>query len=158
MDLNHARLPIPPLRHIITVLPTWEWQGACNREKPVSQRRRRLSNGRPPMRCGDRTYDGERKRTGSRRNRGAENQPMSDGQSGSTDRQVIPEELAIQIRTLAHDLSNALEIVVQTSYLLSTTELKAPASDWLRMLDGGVTKALDLNSALRTYIRDHTAK
>lgn len=68
----------------------------------------------------------------------------------------IPEDLAIEIRKLAHDLSNALEIIVQTSYLLGTAELKEPASDWLRMLDGGVQKALDLNLELRTYIRDHS--
>ncbi|MDX6458895.1 MAG: hypothetical protein QOE55_2592, partial [Acidobacteriaceae bacterium] len=54
----------------------------------------------------------------------------------------IPEELAVEVRRLVHDLSNALEIIVQTSFLLSTTEMRAPASDWLRMLDGGVQKAL----------------
>jgi hypothetical protein len=68
----------------------------------------------------------------------------------------IPEDLAIEIRKLAHDLSNALEIIVQTSYLLSTAGMKEPASDWLRMLDGGVQKALDLNIALRTYVKDHS--
>lgn len=69
----------------------------------------------------------------------------------------IPEDLALDIRRLAHDLSNALEIIVQTSYLLSTVELKEPASDWLRMLDSGVQKALDINLALRSYIKAHTA-
>ena len=68
----------------------------------------------------------------------------------------IPEDLAVEMRRLAHDLSNALEIIVQTSYLLGTVELKEPASDWLRMLDGGVQKALDLNLALRTYIKQHS--
>ena len=70
----------------------------------------------------------------------------------------IPEELALEVRKLAHDLSNALEIIVQTSYLLSTVELKEPASDWLRMLDSGVQKALNINQALRTYIKEHTAE
>jgi len=70
----------------------------------------------------------------------------------------IPEELAVEIRRLAHDLSNALEIIVQTSFLLSTTEMKGPASDWLRMLDGGVQKALDTNLALRQYIKQHTPR
>jgi hypothetical protein len=69
----------------------------------------------------------------------------------------IPEDLAVEIRRLAHDLSNALEIIVQTSYLLGTVDLKEPASDWLRMMDGGVKKALDLNLALRTYIKQHTS-
>jgi hypothetical protein len=70
----------------------------------------------------------------------------------------IPEDLALEIRKLAHDLSNALEVIVQTSYLLGTLELKEPGSDWLRMLDNGVRKALDINLALRTYIKAHTPK
>jgi hypothetical protein len=70
--------------------------------------------------------------------------------------EMIPDEVAIEIRKLAHDLSNALEIIVQTSYLLSTVELKEPATDWLRMLDGGVQKALNLNLSLREYIKAHT--
>jgi hypothetical protein len=68
----------------------------------------------------------------------------------------IPEDLALEIRKLAHELSNALEIVVQTSYLLGTVEMKEPGSDWLRMLDDGVRKALNINLALRTYIKTHT--
>ncbi|HEV2645350.1 MAG TPA: hypothetical protein VGU46_03195 [Acidobacteriaceae bacterium] len=70
----------------------------------------------------------------------------------------IPEELAIEIRKLAHDLSNALEIIVQTSYLLGTIELKEPGNEWIRMLDNGVHKALDINLALRTYIKSHSPR
>ena len=72
--------------------------------------------------------------------------------------EVIPEDLALEIRRLAHDLSNALEIIVQTSYLLSTSELKEPAATWLGMLDSGVTKCLDINVELRQYIKTHAAK
>jgi hypothetical protein len=70
----------------------------------------------------------------------------------------IPEELALEIRKLAHDLSNALEIIVQTNYLLGTVELKEPASEWLRMLDNGVNRALEINLALRTYIKAHAPR
>ena len=69
----------------------------------------------------------------------------------------IPEDLSVEMRRIAHDLSNALEIIIQTSYLLSTTEMKEPASDWLRMLDDGVQKAMSLNLELRTYIKEHTS-
>jgi hypothetical protein len=68
----------------------------------------------------------------------------------------IPEDLSVEMRRIAHDLSNALEIIIQTSYLLSTVEMKEPASDWLRMLDGGVQKAMSLNLELRNYIKAHT--
>jgi hypothetical protein len=70
--------------------------------------------------------------------------------------ETIPEDLSVEMRRIAHDLSNALEIIIQTSYLLSTTEMKEPASDWLRMLDNGVQKAMSLNLELRTYIKEHT--
>ena len=70
----------------------------------------------------------------------------------------IPEDLALEIRKLAHDLSNALEVIVQTSYLLGTVEMKEPGGDWLRMLDNGVRKALDINLALRCYVKAHTPR
>ncbi len=74
------------------------------------------------------------------------------------EQQQIPDALSLEIRRLAHDLSNALEIIVQTSYLLNMADLKEPASDWLHMLDSGVTKALELNQELREYIKQHTRR
>jgi hypothetical protein len=68
----------------------------------------------------------------------------------------IPEDLAVEIRKLAHELSNALEVIVQTSYLLGTLGLKEPGSDWLRMMDNGIRKAMDINLSLRDYIKAHT--
>ena len=64
----------------------------------------------------------------------------------------MPAPLATEIRRLTHDLSNALEILVQTSYLLSLAELKEPAAEWLKMLEGGVTRAIDLNAQLRNFV------
>lgn len=72
--------------------------------------------------------------------------------------EIIPEDIALEIRRLAHDLSNGLEIIVQTSYLLSTADLKEPAASWLGMLDSGVNKCLELNLELRNYIKSHTGK
>ncbi len=71
---------------------------------------------------------------------------------------TIPEDLALEIRRIAHDLSNSLEIIVQTSYLLSMAELKEPASEWLRMLDSGVNRALEINGQLREYIKAHAPR
>ncbi len=70
--------------------------------------------------------------------------------------ETIPADLAVEIRKLAHELSNALEIIVQTSYLLGTVGLKEPGSEWLRMMDNGVHKAMDINLSLRDYIKSHT--
>jgi len=68
----------------------------------------------------------------------------------------IPEEQALEIRRLAHELSNALEIIVQTNYLLSMAQLKEPAAEWLHMLESGVKKALETNQQLREYIKQNT--
>jgi hypothetical protein len=37
-------------------------------------------------------------------------------------------------------------------------ELKEPGSEWLRMMDNGVRKALDISLALRTYIKEHAPR
>jgi hypothetical protein len=69
---------------------------------------------------------------------------------------AISQAAALEIRRLAHELSNALEVIVQTSYLLGMAELKEPASEWLKMLDGGVAKALESNLQLREFIKKNT--
>jgi hypothetical protein len=68
----------------------------------------------------------------------------------------IPPEAAKHIRKLSHDLSNALEIILQTSYLLGTVDLDQQARQWQQMLDQGVQKATSLNVELRDYIRAHS--
>jgi len=68
----------------------------------------------------------------------------------------IPIEHAQQIRRLSHDLSNALEIVMQTSYLLGTIHLDENARKWRAMLDGGVQKATEINRELRDFVRSNS--
>lgn len=75
-----------------------------------------------------------------------------------SEKQLIPEEMGLEIRRLAHDLSNALEVIVQASYLLGMAELKEPAAEWLKTLDSGVAKALDLNLQLRNFIKQNSPK
>lgn len=84
------------------------------------------------------------------------NEQKTSFSQGPSNFEMIPEDVSVEMRRIAHDLSNALEIIIQTSYLLSTTEMKEPAADWLRMLEDGVQKALSLNLELRTYIKEHT--
>ena len=47
---------------------------------------------------------------------------------------------------------------MQTGYLLGTADLKSPASEWLRMLDTGTSKALEINLSLREYIKAHSPR
>lgn len=82
------------------------------------------------------------------------NKPPNSSDPGASE--AIPADLAVEIRKMAHELSNALEVIVQTSYLLGTIGLKEPGSEWLRMLDNGVNKAMDINLALRSYVKEHS--
>jgi hypothetical protein len=64
----------------------------------------------------------------------------------------LAQEDAKQLRRIAHDINNALELIVQASYLVSTTELSDPAKEWMKLLDQGVRQATDLNRQMREYV------
>jgi hypothetical protein len=68
----------------------------------------------------------------------------------------IPDQQAAEIRRLSHDLSNALEIVLQTSFLLGMVPLDEDAKKWRSMLDNGVQQAAEINRQLREYIRGNS--
>ena len=85
-------------------------------------------------------------------------QPTTPGPGEVQTGELLPDPLAREIRRIAHDLSNSLEIIVQTSYLLSMAELKEPATEWLKMLDSGVAKAIANNQQLRDYLKQHSPK
>jgi hypothetical protein len=68
----------------------------------------------------------------------------------------IPPEISAEMRRLMHDLSNALEIVLQSGYLLTTTETEDPVKEWIGLLDGGAQQALAIHRQLREYIRAHS--
>ena len=56
-------------------------------------------------------------------------------------------------RELSHELSNALEIIVQTSFLLGTLDLGENGRAWHKMLDDGVQGATAINKQLRDRLR-----
>jgi hypothetical protein len=66
--------------------------------------------------------------------------------------QTIPVEQAKEIRRLSHDLSNALEIIVQANYLLGAMSHDEAAKQWVQLLDNGVVQAAGINRSLRDYI------
>ena len=65
---------------------------------------------------------------------------------------AIPAEQAKEIRRLSHDLSNALEIIVQANYLLGAMSQDESAKQWIQLLDSGVDQAAEVNRTLRDYI------
>ena len=70
----------------------------------------------------------------------------------------IPAPLAEQIRRLSHDLSNALEVIMQTNYLLGMSSETAPEepAKWREMLDRGVMQATQINRQLRDFVRTNS--
>lgn len=77
---------------------------------------------------------------------------MKDVESGT-----IPGCHAAEIRRLVHDLSNALEIVVQTNYLLKMGRPEESTQQWLSMMDSGVRQATEISAHLRSYVIENAA-
>jgi hypothetical protein len=63
------------------------------------------------------------------------------------------QEDAKEIRRITHDLNNALEIIVQASYLVNTTDLSEQAREWMKLLDQGIRQATELNREMREFVR-----
>jgi signal transduction histidine kinase len=70
----------------------------------------------------------------------------------------IPPEHVQTIRHLSHELSNALEIILQTSYLLGTVDLDENGRKWRSMLDDGVQQATRINRDLRDFVRENSTE
>ena len=65
----------------------------------------------------------------------------------------IPTELAKELRTLAHDLSNALETVVQATYLISQAGPSENLRHWVELIDRASQDAVGINQRLRQILR-----
>jgi nitrogen-specific signal transduction histidine kinase len=68
----------------------------------------------------------------------------------------IPPELAKHLRELAHDLSNALETIVQATYLLSRTNPPENTGRWVQLIDQSSQEAVRLNQKLREILRSQS--
>jgi DNA-binding MarR family transcriptional regulator len=65
----------------------------------------------------------------------------------------IPAELAKELRTLAHDLSNALETIVQATYLVSQAGPPENSRRWIELIDQASQEAVKINHKLRQVLR-----
>ena len=65
----------------------------------------------------------------------------------------LPSEVARELRGLSHDLSNALETIVQATYLLGQAQLPGSACRWVEMMDQASKEAVSLNRRLREILR-----
>ena len=53
----------------------------------------------------------------------------------------LPEDTVSTLRTLAHQLSNAIENVMQAAYLLGQSKLDGQDSRWLALINSASTSA-----------------
>jgi hypothetical protein len=68
----------------------------------------------------------------------------------------IPPELAKELRTLAHDLSNSLETIVQATYLISQAGPPENQRRWVELIDQASQDAVRINQRLRQLLRSQS--
>ena len=65
------------------------------------------------------------------------------------------DDTIFKLRTLSHDLSNAIENVMQASYLLAQSHLDDQSKKWLTLIDQAAKEAAHLNREVREILRSH---
>jgi K+-sensing histidine kinase KdpD len=65
----------------------------------------------------------------------------------------VPEEDVVRLRSLAHDLSNSLEAIMQASYLLSNGKLEADNKRWAQLIESSAQDAARINREIRKVLR-----
>jgi hypothetical protein len=65
----------------------------------------------------------------------------------------IPTEVSTRLRSLAHDLSNSLEAIMQASYLLSQAELDENARRWADLIEQASRDSVRINREIRETLR-----
>jgi hypothetical protein len=59
-----------------------------------------------------------------------------------------------ELRRLAHDLSNAIETILQASYLLGQAKLPGDLRKWTHMVEKAAEDAARLNREIRDVLRN----
>lgn len=68
----------------------------------------------------------------------------------------LPSEVVAQLRSLAHDLSNSLETILQASYLLAQAKTDANGKKWARMIETAAQDAARVNREMRTILKSQS--
>ena len=63
-----------------------------------------------------------------------------------------PADVVANLRTLAHDLSNALETILQAAYLLQEAKLDGKDKKWAQMIDNAARDAARINREIRKIL------
>ena len=68
----------------------------------------------------------------------------------------IPLAISKNLRTLAHDLSNSIETIMQASYLLSQAKLDDGNKKWVELIDSASRDAARINREIRDILRSQS--
>ena len=68
----------------------------------------------------------------------------------------IPLPISKELRTLAHDLSNSIETIMQATYLLNQVKFDDANRKWLDLIDQATRDAAKINRQLREVLRSHS--
>ena len=79
---------------------------------------------------------------------------MAEPVSGSTPK--IPLPISKELRTLAHDLSNSIETIMQATYLLNQVKIDDANRKWLSMIDQATRDAAKINRQIREVLRSQS--
>ncbi len=66
---------------------------------------------------------------------------------------AVDHENVKHLRTLAHDLSNSLEAILQASYLLSHAKIDGDSQRWAQLIDTASQDAARTNREMRKLLR-----
>jgi signal transduction histidine kinase len=68
----------------------------------------------------------------------------------------IPLAISKSLRTLAHDLSNSIETIMQASYLLNQGNLDDTNKKWVQLIDNACRDAARINREIRDILRSES--
>jgi len=68
-----------------------------------------------------------------------------------------PADVVAKLRTLAHDLSNSLETILQASYLLGQADLEGNRKKWAQMIYAAAGDAARLNREIRQILKSQSS-
>lgn len=69
----------------------------------------------------------------------------------------MSQETNTKLRSLAHDLSNSIETIMQASYLLAQSNLDDTSKKWLELIDNATREAARINREIREILRAQSA-
>ncbi len=65
----------------------------------------------------------------------------------------IPAEINTKLRSLAHDLSNSVETIMQASYLLAQSNLDENSKKWADLIDKASRDCAKINRDIRDILK-----